>query len=105
MSKHLRGVKPALGRDAEALTKAPPAPAYLSAHAKAEWRRVLPLLVARGVITKADLAGVGSIVSPLVLPGRSVRRWRWPVACPICGWAVCKSATCRPPGSLPPNMA
>ncbi|SMG45347.1 P27 family phage terminase small subunit [Paracoccus sp. J56] len=58
MSKHLRGVKPALGRDAEALTKAPPAPAYLAPHAKAEWRRVLPLLVARGVITKADLAGV-----------------------------------------------
>lgn len=60
MSRHLRGVKPALSRDAEALTKAPPAPAYLSAHAKAEWRRVLPLLVARGVITKADLAGVES---------------------------------------------
>ncbi len=58
MSKHLRGVKPALSKDAEALTKAPPAPAYLSTQAKAEWRRVLPLLVARGVITKADLAGV-----------------------------------------------
>ncbi|WP_028711367.1 MULTISPECIES: phage terminase small subunit P27 family [unclassified Paracoccus (in: a-proteobacteria)] len=58
MSKHLRGVKPALGRDAEALTKAPPAPAYLTSQAKAEWRRVLPLLVARGVITKADMSGV-----------------------------------------------
>lgn len=58
MSKHLRGVKPALSKDAEALTKAPPAPAYLSTQAKAEWRRVLPLLVARGVITKADLAGI-----------------------------------------------
>lgn len=58
MSKHLRGVKPALSRDAEALTKAPPAPAYLASHAKAEWRRVLPLLVARQIITKADLSGV-----------------------------------------------
>lgn len=60
MSKHLRGIKPAIRKDAEALTKAPPAPSYLPAHAKAEWRRVLPLLVARGVITKADLAGVES---------------------------------------------
>lgn len=57
-SKHVRGVKPALSKDAEALTKAPPAPSYLSTQAKAEWRRVLPLLVGRGVITKADLTGV-----------------------------------------------
>lgn len=60
MSKHLRGVKPALTKDAEALTKTPPAPAYLTAHAKAEWRRVWPLLIARGVVTKADLTGVES---------------------------------------------
>lgn len=60
MSKHLRGVKPALGRDAEALTKAPPAPSYLTSHAKAEWKRVMPVLIARGMIIKADLAGVES---------------------------------------------
>lgn len=55
---HLRGVKPALSPDNDALTKAPPAPRRLSEHARAEWRRVLPQLIARRVITKADLAGV-----------------------------------------------
>lgn len=54
----LRGVKPALASDAEALTKAPPAPAYLSAQAKAEWKRIMPQLIARRIITRADLAGV-----------------------------------------------
>lgn len=58
MSKHLRGVKPAPAVDAEALTKAPPAPAWLTNHAKAEWRRIMPQLIARQVITRADLAGI-----------------------------------------------
>lgn len=56
----LRGVKPALAPDAEALTKAPPAPGYLSAQAKAEWRRIMPQLITRRIITRADLAGVES---------------------------------------------
>ena len=55
---HLRGIKPPLNPDNDALTKAPPVPKYLSAHAKAEWRRIMPQLIARQVITKADLAGV-----------------------------------------------
>ena len=58
MSIHNRGVKPALGTDTEALTKAPPAPAYLSSQAKAEWRRIMPQLIARRIITRADLAGI-----------------------------------------------
>lgn len=58
MSKHLRGIKPAPAADAAALTKAPPAPAWLSSHAKAEWRRIMPQLIARNVITRADLAGI-----------------------------------------------
>lgn len=55
---HLRGVKPALKSDAEALTKAPKPPAYLTSYAKTEWKSVVPQLVARRIITKADLAGV-----------------------------------------------
>lgn len=58
MSKHLRGIKPALTTDNEALTKAPAPPAHLSAHARAEWRRIMPQLIARRIITRADLAGV-----------------------------------------------
>lgn len=63
MSVHLRGVKPALAPDTDALTKAPPAPAYLSAQAKAEWRRIMPQLIARRIITRADLAGVEAYAS------------------------------------------
>ncbi|MFC3058817.1 phage terminase small subunit P27 family [Paenirhodobacter populi] len=58
MSVYLRGVKPGLSADHEALTKAPPAPAWLSSYAKTEWRRVMPQLIARRVVTKADLSGV-----------------------------------------------
>lgn len=55
---HLRGVKPALKSDVEALAKAPSAPAYFTAFAKAEWKRVMPQLITRRIITKGDLAGV-----------------------------------------------
>lgn len=58
MSRHLRGVKPALSPDCEPLTKAPPAPKWMTAEACAEWKRVVPQLIARRVITKADLAGI-----------------------------------------------
>ncbi|WP_444665748.1 phage terminase small subunit P27 family [Cereibacter changlensis] len=58
MSIHHRGVKPALTSDSEALTKAPPAPAYLSTQAKAEWKRIMPQLIRRAIICRADLAGV-----------------------------------------------
>lgn len=39
-----------------ALTRAPSAPSWLSRDAKAEWKRALPGLVARSVITATDLA-------------------------------------------------
>ncbi len=56
---HLRGVKPTLSPDSEALTKAPKkAPERLNDHARAEWKRIMPQLIARRIITKADLAGV-----------------------------------------------
>lgn len=55
---HHRGVKPKLSADADALTRAPKVPAHLSDHAKAEWHRIMPQLIARRVITRGDLAGV-----------------------------------------------
>jgi phage terminase small subunit len=58
MSVHSRGVKPPVTADSEALCKMPPVPKYLSAHAKAEWRRIMPQLISRRIITRADLAGV-----------------------------------------------
>lgn len=58
VSVHSRGVKPPLAADSDALTKAPPVPKHLSPHAKAEWKRIMPQLIARRIITKGDLAGV-----------------------------------------------
>lgn len=58
MSMHLRGVKPSLSPDREALTKAPVAPKWFSDEAKLEWRRVMPRLIEDRIITKSDLAGV-----------------------------------------------
>ncbi|MDX0538478.1 phage terminase small subunit P27 family [Sinorhizobium medicae] len=55
---HLRGVKPAIERDSNALTKAPAAPKQLSAYARAEWKRIMPGLIERGIITRGDLGGV-----------------------------------------------
>lgn len=58
MSIHLRGVKPAVTADMEPLTKAPPVPSYFSTYARAEWKRVVPVLVARRILCRADLAQV-----------------------------------------------
>lgn len=58
MSIHSRGIKPSLSPDDDALTKAPPVPRHLSPQAKAEWRRIMPQLIARSIITKGDLGGV-----------------------------------------------
>ncbi|OYR10729.1 P27 family phage terminase small subunit [Brucella grignonensis] len=58
MRVHSRGVKPPLKSDADALTKAPAAPAHLSPEAKAEWKRVMPQLIERRILTRGDLSGI-----------------------------------------------
>jgi P27 family predicted phage terminase small subunit len=55
---HLRGVKPTLTRDSDALKKAPSAPKHLSEFARTEWKRVMPGVIERGIITTGDLGGV-----------------------------------------------
>lgn len=55
---HLRGRKPPISSDSNALTKAPAAPKHLSPYARAEWKRIMPGLIERGIITRADLGGV-----------------------------------------------
>ena len=54
----MRGIKPQLVVDNGAIKKAEPAPSFLSKEAKAEWRRVMPALVKRRILTVADLGGV-----------------------------------------------
>lgn len=55
---HLRGVKPTISRDSSALTNAPSAPKHLSPYARAEWKRIMPGLIERGIIVRSDLSGL-----------------------------------------------
>ncbi|GHA11360.1 hypothetical protein GCM10007989_02080 [Devosia pacifica] len=55
MSYHTRGRKSPAGVPADALEKVPSAPTTLSAEGKKEWRRVMPVLVARRVLSPADI--------------------------------------------------
>lgn len=54
----MRGAKPKLVVDNGAVKKAPPAPSWMSADAKREWRRVMPILVQRRILTTADLGSL-----------------------------------------------
>ncbi len=63
----MRGRKPELATDRNALDAVIPAPGWLSKHAKAEWRRVMPDLTKRRILTAADL---GSLESYCIATGR-----------------------------------
>jgi phage terminase, small subunit, putative, P27 family len=54
----MRGAKPTLVISNDAVTKAPAPPSWLSLEAKKEWRRVMPPLVKRRILTTADLGGL-----------------------------------------------
>lgn len=54
----MRGAKPRLVVSNDAVIKAPAAPAWLSKDAKGEWRRVLPILVQRRILTTGDLGSL-----------------------------------------------
>jgi len=56
--RQLCGVKPQLSPDRDPLTKAPPAPKWMTKEAQAEWKRVMPRLIADRTIAKCDLHGV-----------------------------------------------
>lgn len=56
MSHHNRGRKAEPQPIADPIRKVPSAPKDMSAEAKAEWRRVMPVLVERRVLSKADIA-------------------------------------------------
>jgi P27 family predicted phage terminase small subunit len=51
----MKGRKPNVVEDAAALPAVPRAPTWFSKDAKAEWRRVMPLLIERKILTDADL--------------------------------------------------
>jgi P27 family predicted phage terminase small subunit len=53
----MRGVKPHIKIERDALEDMPPAD-WLSEDAKAEWRRIVPILAQRRILTEADLGSV-----------------------------------------------
>jgi phage terminase small subunit len=55
----MRGGKAQLAADANAIQSTMKPPAWFSKHAKAEWRRVMPELTERRILTPADF---GSLV-------------------------------------------
>ncbi|MGL9618302.1 P27 family phage terminase small subunit [Bradyrhizobium sp. U531] len=63
----MKGRKPQLAAAANALEATTRPPSWLSKHAKAEWRRVMPELAKRRILTIADL---GSLESYCVAMGR-----------------------------------
>lgn len=54
----MRGTKPRLVIDNDPVTKAPAAPGWLSVDAKKEWRRIMPVLMKRRILTTGDLGSV-----------------------------------------------
>jgi len=54
----MRGLKPRLVVDNGAISKAPVAPNWLSVEAKKEWRRVVPVLIERRILTTGDLGSL-----------------------------------------------
>lgn len=54
----MRGRKPELRAIEGGLAKAPKAPAWLPSEAKDEWKRVLPSLIKRRILTDTDMASV-----------------------------------------------
>lgn len=58
MSHHTRGAKGAPKPASDPVTKVPSAPKDMTTDAKKEWRRVMPVLVERRVLSAADLAAV-----------------------------------------------
>lgn len=54
----MRGRKPPIQEDDEAIREVRPAPDWLPPDARVEWDRVFPLLVARRILTEADIASL-----------------------------------------------
>lgn len=54
----MRGPKPKLIDSTDAIAVVPKPPRWMATAAKAEWRRIMPVLVERRILTAADIASV-----------------------------------------------
>ncbi len=53
-----KGVKASIKIERSSFSRAPKTPAWFSDEAKREWRRVMPLLIERKILTDADMGSV-----------------------------------------------
>ena len=63
----MRGTKPHLAADPSGLAAIPRPPAWLGKDAKAEWRKVVPLLVERRILTDGDLGTVANYCNAIAI--------------------------------------
>lgn len=54
----MKGTKPDIRPDRDAIAQAPNPPSWFAKDAKTEWRRVMPLLIERRILTDADMGSV-----------------------------------------------
>lgn len=64
----MKGRKPHMKMDKEPVTTVLAAPSWLSKDAQAEWKRVMPILVQRRILTHADL---GSLENYCIATGQA----------------------------------
>lgn len=64
----MKGAKPKLIVDNDAISKVPAPPSWMAKDAKAEWRRIMPALVDRKILTNADM---GSVENYCIAIGRA----------------------------------
>lgn len=69
----MRGTKPHLAADPNGLASIPRPPAWLGKDAKAEWRKVVPLLVERRILTDGDLGTVANYCNAIAIACRAQR--------------------------------
>lgn len=71
----MKGRKPKSGpaEDQRAVAHVPRAPAWMAQDAKAEWRRIMPLLVERRILTDADMGSVENYCTA-ISTGREAER-------------------------------
>lgn len=64
----MRGIKPAIGDNGgPPIAPCPKAPAWLAPYAKAEWKRVAPILHERGILAMDTIAMLESYVTNVAL--------------------------------------
>ncbi len=71
-----RGPKPAPQQVGKAFRKQKPAPKWMDADARAEWKRVMPSLVERRILTESDLGSLENYCMAMSIVRQMERKMR-----------------------------